>query len=279
MEIIGGGCRVPSVKAAIESSFGKPVSTTLNADEAVARGCALMSAMLSPTFKVKDYAVTDTTGSSLSVTRTSDSDMVEGDAIPLVAKHDAFPCSKAVSFKNAGPCKLVLKQDKTIPIADYAIEAPAPSAEEPAKIRVKIKVDQNGVSEVVDAALQTEFEVEVPVEEKKPAPEPKPDAEKAPEAKMETVESAKDGKPAEETAEPAAPATAEPVPAPAPKMKKVKKVRRAQSRTKHWIPQLFYGAPSQPLSFCLFISTRMSLTCPPYPHLSNDCCVLCLTFW
>lgn len=39
--------------------FGREPSTTLNADEAVSRGCALQCAMLSPTFKVKDFSLTD----------------------------------------------------------------------------------------------------------------------------------------------------------------------------------------------------------------------------
>merc|ERR1712096_311706 len=39
--------------------FGKVPSTTLNADEAVSRGCALQCAILSPTFKVREFSVTD----------------------------------------------------------------------------------------------------------------------------------------------------------------------------------------------------------------------------
>ena len=52
MEIVGGSSRVPSIKQLIEKVFKKPPSTTLNQDEAVARGCALQCAMLSPAFKV-----------------------------------------------------------------------------------------------------------------------------------------------------------------------------------------------------------------------------------
>ena len=44
---------MPSVKALIEDVFGKPPSTTLNQDECVARGAAIMGAMLSPNFKVR----------------------------------------------------------------------------------------------------------------------------------------------------------------------------------------------------------------------------------
>ena len=41
VEIVGGSTRVPLVKQAVKQVFGKEPSTTLNADEAVARGCAL----------------------------------------------------------------------------------------------------------------------------------------------------------------------------------------------------------------------------------------------
>lgn len=41
VEIVGGATRIPAVKEKIAKFFGKDVSTTLNADEAVARGCAL----------------------------------------------------------------------------------------------------------------------------------------------------------------------------------------------------------------------------------------------
>lgn len=41
VEIVGGASRIPSVKERISKFFGKELSTTLNADEAVARGCAL----------------------------------------------------------------------------------------------------------------------------------------------------------------------------------------------------------------------------------------------
>lgn len=41
VEIVGGASRIPAVKERIGKFFGKELSTTLNADEAVTRGCAL----------------------------------------------------------------------------------------------------------------------------------------------------------------------------------------------------------------------------------------------
>lgn len=41
VEIVGGATRIPAIKEGISRFFCKDISTTLNADEAVARGCAL----------------------------------------------------------------------------------------------------------------------------------------------------------------------------------------------------------------------------------------------
>ena len=78
VEVVGGSCRVPSIKDIIADVFKRDLNTTLNMDEAVARGCALQvcvcvrvcvcvvsvcdlpqCAMLSPTFKVRDFSIAD----------------------------------------------------------------------------------------------------------------------------------------------------------------------------------------------------------------------------
>lgn len=59
VEVVGGATRIPAVKQLVKSVFKQDVSTTLNADEAVARGCALQCAILSPIFRVRDFSITD----------------------------------------------------------------------------------------------------------------------------------------------------------------------------------------------------------------------------
>lgn len=46
VEIVGGATRIPAVKEKISKFFGKELSTTLNADEAVTRGCALQVSLV-----------------------------------------------------------------------------------------------------------------------------------------------------------------------------------------------------------------------------------------
>lgn len=41
VELVGGSSRIPAVKELVKKIFDRDGSTTLNADEAVARGCAL----------------------------------------------------------------------------------------------------------------------------------------------------------------------------------------------------------------------------------------------
>ncbi|KAI9096909.1 heat shock protein 70 family [Phlyctochytrium arcticum] len=63
VELVGGSTRVPAIKQVLSDMFGaEKLSTTLNQDEAVARGCALQCAMISPVFKVRDFAVQDWNG-------------------------------------------------------------------------------------------------------------------------------------------------------------------------------------------------------------------------
>ena len=59
VEVVGGTTRVPSVLKQLTDLFGREPSRTLNSKETVSRGCALQCAMLSPTFKVRDFQVQD----------------------------------------------------------------------------------------------------------------------------------------------------------------------------------------------------------------------------
>jgi heat shock protein 4 len=70
VEVVGGSGRIPAVRRTIATFFGDDLSPgvdpltlklsqTLNAEEAVSRGNALMCAMLSPVFKVREFGIQD----------------------------------------------------------------------------------------------------------------------------------------------------------------------------------------------------------------------------
>lgn len=81
VEIIGGGSRVASVKRRLAATLGLDasatnagLSTTLNADEAVAKGCAMQAAMLSPRFKVKPFDIVEAAPFAINLSWDSPSD-------------------------------------------------------------------------------------------------------------------------------------------------------------------------------------------------------------
>ncbi|KAK2387239.1 heat shock protein 70 (Hsp 70) family protein [Trifolium repens] len=59
VELVGSGSRIPAVSTLLSSLFKREPSRKLNASECVARGCALQCAMLSPTYRVREYEVQD----------------------------------------------------------------------------------------------------------------------------------------------------------------------------------------------------------------------------
>lgn len=60
IEIVGGSSRIPMIREIVKDLFGKEPKTTMNQDEAVARGAAMQCAILSPTFRVREFAIKDT---------------------------------------------------------------------------------------------------------------------------------------------------------------------------------------------------------------------------
>merc|ERR1711915_1150965 len=57
VEVVGGSSRIPAVKKMIEEVFGISPSFSLNADEAVAKGCCLHSAALSGKYLTKKFDI------------------------------------------------------------------------------------------------------------------------------------------------------------------------------------------------------------------------------
>ncbi|TPP66413.1 Heat shock protein 4L [Fasciola gigantica] len=53
VELVGGSCRIPVLRKTAATIFRREATTTLNADEAVARGCAIHASMSSAGFEVR----------------------------------------------------------------------------------------------------------------------------------------------------------------------------------------------------------------------------------
>ena len=101
VEIVGGSTRTPAVKQIIQDVFHKTPMTTMNADECVARGCTLMCAMLSPTFKVKEFKIEDCQPYPITVSWRGGID--EDNEVEVFSQWNPIPSTKMLSFYKREP--------------------------------------------------------------------------------------------------------------------------------------------------------------------------------
>jgi len=161
VEMCGGASRVPWVKEMCSKAFGgKELSTTMNADECVARGCALQAAMMSPLYKVREFKVEDTSPFPISVSWLSPAPTasVEKTAVVLPAK-SLMHLLKIMTFfrKESFELKVKYTDDKALlpgtplEIGTYLIEVPAQA--EPKKVKVKAVLTVHGTFLIQGAQL------------------------------------------------------------------------------------------------------------------------------
>lgn len=172
VEIVGGASRMPAIKERVGKFFGKELSTTLNADEAVARGCALQCAILSPAFKVREFSITDVVPYSVSLRWHSAAEEGQSDC-EVFPKNHAAPFSKVLTFYRKEPFTLEGYYNNpkellypTATIGQFLIKNVAPQQSgESSKVKVKVRVNIHGVFSVSGASL---VEVVKPTEGEEP---------------------------------------------------------------------------------------------------------------
>uniref|UniRef100_UPI003AAF46DC heat shock 70 kDa protein 4L isoform X2 n=1 Tax=Centroberyx gerrardi TaxID=166262 RepID=UPI003AAF46DC len=160
VEVVGGATRIPAIKERISKFFGKDISTTLNADEAVARGCALQCAILSPAFKVREFSITDAVPFPITLRWKSPTDDGVGEC-EVFSKNHAAPFSKVITFHKKEPFDLeaFYSSPQDLPYPDHRIGCfsvqnvvPQPDGDS-SKVKVKVRVNVHGIFSVSSASL------------------------------------------------------------------------------------------------------------------------------
>ncbi|KAJ4851009.1 hypothetical protein Tsubulata_033573 [Turnera subulata] len=182
VEVVGSGSRVPAIIKILTDFFGKEPRRTMNASECVARGCALQCAILSPTFKVREFQVNESFPFSISLSwkgAAPDSENGAADnqqSTVVFPKGNIIPSIKALTFYRSGTFSVDVQyadaSEVQAPpkISTYTIGPFQPAKSERAKVKVKVRLNLHGVVSVDSATLLEEEEVEVPVT-KEPAKE------------------------------------------------------------------------------------------------------------
>ncbi|RUS21101.1 heat shock protein 70 family [Endogone sp. FLAS-F59071] len=178
IEMIGGSTRIPIIKERISKFFGKEVSTTLNQDEAVARGAALQCAILSPVFKVRDFRVNDAASYPIKITWLPTPEEQETEII-VFDRGNTIPSTKVLTFYRKEPFDLEARyaDPSAIPrginpwIGRYSVKnvEPGPTGDA-SQVKVKARLNVHSVMSIEGAYVVEEKVEEVKVEETGPAP-------------------------------------------------------------------------------------------------------------
>ncbi|XP_057772766.1 heat shock 70 kDa protein 14-like [Salvia miltiorrhiza] len=189
VEVVGSGSRVPAMIKILTEFFRMEPRRTMNASECVAKGCALQCAILSPTFKVREFQVNECFPFPISLTWKAPAGDTQngGDNVQstvVFPKGNPIPSMKALTFYRSETFTLdvqyadVSELQAPAKISHYTIGPFQSTNGEKAKLKVKVRLNLHGIVSVESATLLEEEEVEVPVSK---------ESEKEP-AKMETDE-------------------------------------------------------------------------------------------
>lgn len=173
VEVVGGSTRIGAVKSVISSVLGgnKTLSTTMNADEAVARGAALQSAILSPRFKVLPYEIQEAQPYPIKLTWDESS---EDGSVVMFDRGLNFPIVRRVTLKRDGEFAVSASYDAassnygfvdgvSSDICTFNIKATADG--ELKKIRVNVKEDIHGIINLSSAQMVEDIVEEEAAEE------------------------------------------------------------------------------------------------------------------
>lgn len=198
-EAIGGGSRIPCVAQAIKQWMGRDPGRHLNADEAVARGCALQAAMLSPAFRVREFSINEVTvypvmlswanvaGDQMETDDAAAAEAASGEGAidagkkpggsEIFSRFNPLPSTKMLTLNRNSSFMLTASYDAgagvptgTPPlIAEFTIAAPPAKDGKDMKCKVKVRLDLHGMVVVESAFAVEEHQIEVEVDEPAPA--------------------------------------------------------------------------------------------------------------
>ncbi|KAI5123083.1 hypothetical protein M0805_000517 [Coniferiporia weirii] len=154
IELVGGSTRIPAVRQRIQTVFpGKVLSTTLNQDEAIARGATFACAMLSPVFRVREFSMVDISSYSIKVQweRVPDD---EDSELLVFPRGNTIPSTKILTFYRKEPFDIeaVYAEPEALPgninpwISKLTVKqaAPADAKGDMSPVKVKVKLGQQG---------------------------------------------------------------------------------------------------------------------------------------
>lgn len=173
IEICGGSTRIPMTKQIIKEVFNKEPSTTLNQDEAPSRGATIMCAIMSPTFKVKEFKIEECQLFPIILSWKGGFD--DDNELEVFPHLEKIPLSKLLTIYKREPFEIEARYryHNNIPFNDarigkFLINDVGPNAQgENSEVKLKARITKNGIFEISSPQVIETYEAKEPVEGEK----------------------------------------------------------------------------------------------------------------
>lgn len=178
VEIIGGTTRIPILKDSISKAFGKPLSTTMNQDETIAKGAAFICAIHSPTLRVRPFKFEDV--HPYSVSYYWDQQVEDENHLEVFPAGSSFPSTKLITLHRTGDFTMEAKytnkeelpQNTPVDIAKWEITGvKVPEGETSVPVKLKLRCDPSGLHIIEDAYTLEDIVVKEEIPAAEDAPE------------------------------------------------------------------------------------------------------------
>jgi len=157
IEIHGGSSRIPLIKSKIKEIFGKEPTQSLNPDECFAMGAGFQAAILSPQYVIS-MNVNDI-NSDRRIMISFSSHNGENKTMELFSRFQSIPSTKEVTIKIKDNNEISIFNDDCL-IGTIIVSFPKG---EKIKIKLKIRLNPDGIIEVHDVNEISEKDVEKPI--------------------------------------------------------------------------------------------------------------------
>jgi len=154
VELVGGSGRMPAVKQIIQEVFGIAPTSSLNADEAVSKGCGLQAASHSDKFRTKRFEVQEVVSRGVEAVYVHDGNQ---EKVLVCDEGDNGTASKSLSIRADLPVSIALQYAENVAvdnrfIALYQIES---ENRRNADLELGFKLDKNGMIKMEKVQLLT----------------------------------------------------------------------------------------------------------------------------
>merc|ERR1712029_1167641 len=157
VEIVGGSSRIPAIRNLIQEIFGVQPSYSLNADEAVSRGCGLRAATLSNKFRTKVFDIEDIVADAIEAVFTN-----QGNREKLLIYDEGEKLSeeRVINLKADLPLHLAVQYGENVDIANKFISLYQIGSEElkNAELELVFSVTHHGLVKLGRAFLTSRDE-------------------------------------------------------------------------------------------------------------------------